>query len=125
MSQAVFHKDGAPAHSTTKPQKWCQASLSVFWEKGIRPGKSPDLPPIEYLCAIVQHKEDKLATATSEVNLIRNARSAWRGISAETLDNLMCGMPKLMRVCMEKRGDNISIYTKVQPFFVFLILQAI
>ena len=109
MSQTVFQKDGAPAHNTTKTQKWCQASLSVFWAKGIRPGKSPDLSPIENLRPMVQHKEDKLATATSEVNLIRNVRSTWCGISAETLDNLMCGMPKLMRVCMEKRGDYISI----------------
>ena len=66
-----------------------------------------------------------MATATSEVNLIRNVRSAWRSTSSETLDNPMCGMPKLMRVSPENPGDYINILTKIQPFFVFLILQAI
>ena len=86
MPQAVFQQDCVPPHNATKTQKWCQASLPCFWAKGVRPGNSTDLSPIESLCAIVQHKVDKMAMATSEVNLIRNVRSAWRSTSLETLD---------------------------------------
>ena len=82
-----FPAGRCPAHNDAKIQKWCQVSLSCFWAKGARPGNSPDLSTIENLCAIVQHKVDKMATATSEVNLIRNVRSAWRSTSSETLDN--------------------------------------
>ena len=109
MSQAVFQQNCAPAHNATKTQKWYQASLSCFWPKEVRPGHSPDLSPIENLSVIVQHKVDKMATATSEVNLIRNVRSAWRSTSSETPDNPMCGIPKLMRVCAEFPGDYINI----------------
>ena len=109
MSQAVFQQDGALAHNATKTQTLCQVSISVFWAKGVRPGNSPDLSPIENLCAIVQHKADKMATATTEVNLIRDVRSASRSTSPETLHNPMCGMPKLMGVCAEKPGDYINI----------------
>ena len=105
----VFQQDCALAHNATKTQKWCQASLSCFWAKGVRPGNSPDLSPIENLSVIVQHKVDKMATATSEVNLIRNVQSASRSTSPETLDSLMCRMLKLMRVCAENPGDYINI----------------
>ena len=84
MSQAIFQQDGAPAHNAAKTQQWCQASLPGFWAKGVWLGNSPDLSPIENLWAIVQDKLDKMAPATSEVTLIRNVRSAWRSISAES-----------------------------------------
>ena len=84
MSQVIFQQDGAPPHNAAKTQQWCQANLSGFWAKGVWPGNSPDLSPIENLWAIVHDKLDKMAPATSEVTLIRNVRSAWRSISAES-----------------------------------------
>ena len=108
MSEAVFQQDGAPAHSGAKTQEWCRANFSGFWAKGEWPGNSPDLSPIENLWAIVQDKVDKMAPASSEMTLIRNVRSAWRSISAETLDSLICGMPERMRACVAKCGGFIN-----------------
>jgi len=38
--------------------------------------------------------------ATSEQTLVSNLQKAWRRISAETLDNLICGIPECMRDCV-------------------------
>ena len=46
MSGYIFQQDGAPAHHAIKTQEWCKNNLCSFWEKGIRPGNSPDLNPI-------------------------------------------------------------------------------
>lgn len=108
MSQAIFQQDGAPAHNATKTQQWCQDNFPGFWAKGVWPGNSPDLSPIENLWAIVKDKVDKATPATSEATLIRNVQSAWCSISAETLDNLVCGMPERMRACVREGGAYIN-----------------
>jgi len=51
MSEAVFQQDGAPAHNAARTQEWCRANLPGFWEKGVWPGNSPDLSPIENIWA--------------------------------------------------------------------------
>lgn len=58
--------------------------------------------------AIVQDKVHKMGPTTSEATLIENVRSAWRSISADVLDNLLCEMPKRMRACVKKHGDFIN-----------------
>ena len=108
MSQAIFQQDGAPAHNATKTQQWCQDNFPGFWAKGVWPGNSPDLSPIENLWAIVKDEVDKATPATSEATLIRNVQSAWCSISAETLDNLVCGMPERMRACVREGGAYIN-----------------
>ena len=108
MSDAIFQQDGAPAHNAARTQKWCRDNLPSFWEKGVWPGNSPDLSPIENLWAIVQGELDKLEPATSETTLVSNLQKAWCKISAETLDNLVCGMPERMRECVRLGGACIG-----------------
>ena len=124
MSQAVFQQDGAPAHNATKTQKWCQVSISVFWAKGVRPGNSPDLSPIENLCAIVQHKVDKMATATSEVNLIRMSGRPGAALHQNRWTTRCAGC----RSSWESVRKSLAIISTYKPrsrHSVFLILQAI
>ena len=108
MSTAIYQQDGAPAHHARKTQDWCRSNLQGFWEKGVWPGNSPDLSPIENLWAIVQSDLDTMKPATSEKTLIRNLQEAWRRIKAETLDNLICGMPERMPECTRVHGDYIG-----------------
>lgn len=107
MSDAIFQQDGAPAHHARSTQQWCRANFPGFWEKGVWPGNSPDLSPIENLWAIVKDQLDKMEPARSQETLIRSLKRAWLSISAETLDNLMCGMPDRMRECVRLRGGYI------------------
>ena len=99
MSEAIFQQDSAPAHNAATTQQWCRDNLQGFWEKGVWPGNSPDWSPIENLWAIVQGELDKREPPTSKKALVSNLQNAWRQISAETLDNLVCGMPERMREC--------------------------
>ena len=108
MSEAIFQQDGAPAHHATSTRQWCRDNLPGFWEKGVWPGNSPDLSPIENVWAIVQNELDMMEPATTEKALIRNLQRAWLSISAETLDNLMCGMPDRMRECVRLGGGYIG-----------------
>lgn len=108
MSRAIFQQDGAPAHHARKTQDWCRDNFPGFWEKGTWPGNSPDLSPIENLWAIVKEELNKMKPATSEKTLIQNVQVAWRRIKAETLDNLMCGMPERMRECIRLHGGYIG-----------------
>ena len=67
MSQAISQRDGVPAHTAAQNQRWYQDNFPVFWTKGIWPGHSPDLSPVEKLQAIVQ---DKMDPVKSEVILM-------------------------------------------------------
>ena len=49
MSMAIFQQDGAPAHTSKVAIKWLENNLNSFWGKGVWPGNSPDLLPIENL----------------------------------------------------------------------------
>ena len=62
------------------------------------------LSPIENLWAIVQGELDKKEPPTSEKALVSNLQNAWRQNSAETLDNLVCGMPEPMIESIRLRG---------------------
>ena len=49
MSTDIFQQDGAPVHTFKVAIKWLENNLNSFWGKGVWPGNSPDLLPIENL----------------------------------------------------------------------------
>ena len=49
MSMDIFQQDGAPVHMSKVAIKWLENNLNSFWGKGVWPGNSPDLSPIENL----------------------------------------------------------------------------
>ena len=49
MSTDIFQQDGAPVHTSKVAIKWLENNLNSFWGKGVWPGISPDLSPIENL----------------------------------------------------------------------------
>ena len=71
MSTAIFQQDGAPAHTSKVAIKWLENHLNSFWGKGVWPGNSPDLSPIENLSAIVQGELKKLPDVTNRETLIK------------------------------------------------------
>ena len=96
-----------PRYHAASTQRWCKTSLLRFWEKGAWPGNTPDPSPIENVWAIVQDKLDMMEPATSEA-LFRNLQRAWLSMSAETLDNLMCGIPGHTKQCVRLGGKHIG-----------------
>ena len=108
MSAAVFQQDGAPAHHSRLAQNWLQRNIPSFWIKGIWPGNSPDLSPIENLWAIVKGKLQELEPATNEETLIKNVKEAWSQISPDTLEALIAGMPNRIKRCLQLEGGYIG-----------------
>ena len=76
--------------------------------RSVWPGNSPYWSTIENIWAIVQGELDKREPPTSKKALVSNLQNAWRQISAETLDNLVCGMPERRRECIRLRGGCIG-----------------
>ena len=108
MSKAIFQQDGAPAHSSKKAMSWLEAHVGLFWGKGIWPGNSPDLSPIENLWSIVQSKLNEMPAATNRDSLIKNVKTAWSEIDPDTLENLICGMPERIKTCIKLKGAYIG-----------------
>ena len=87
-SRAIFMQDGAPPHTAQKTQQWCRQHLSDFWERGVWPGNSPDLNPIENLWAIVQQEVDKRTPTTSAGELAEQLKKMLGWIKPDVLENL-------------------------------------
>ncbi|KAI6656223.1 hypothetical protein LOD99_1556 [Oopsacas minuta] len=108
MSRYIFQQDGAPAHNAIKTQDWCKDNLNSFWEKGIWPGNSPGLNPIENLWAIIQSKINEMEVATNLNMLEKQLKLAFSQISPEILDNLVSGMPERIKTCLKYKGRYIG-----------------
>ena len=61
----------------------------------------------------------KMKPATTEDGLVRSLRKVWLSISAETLDNLICGIPERMRECVRQGGGYIGKETMPRTLFVY------
>ena len=90
MSSAIFQQDGAPAHTAKKTKDWLKANIPNFWPKGIWPPNSPDLSPKENLWSIMKDTISLYEGATNLRMLENQLISAWRGLSPEFLDKLIC-----------------------------------
>ena len=105
---AIFQQDGGPAHHSRLAQNWLERNVQPFWVKGIWPGNSPDLSPIENLWALVKDKVRDMEAATNEETLIKNVKDSWAQISPDVLEALISGMPNRIKKCLELKGGYIG-----------------
>ncbi|KAI6648542.1 Transposase [Oopsacas minuta] len=101
-------KLAAPAHTAKRAQEWCNTNLVEFWHKSQWPGNSPDLNPIENLWSVVKQEIELMDTPTNISMLEKYIKQARSQISPETLENLVSGMPKRMKLCIKQKGGYIG-----------------
>ncbi|KAI6661973.1 hypothetical protein LOD99_9642 [Oopsacas minuta] len=102
MSEIIFMRDGAPAHTAKLTQEWGKQNLPAFWQKAEWPGNSPDLNPIENLWSILKDKVEEFEQASTVNNLIKNLEKAWSGISGDVLRNMVSSMLRRVALVLER-----------------------
>ena len=106
MSEMIFQQDGARDHTALRTQNLLKDRIPHFWSKDMWPANSPDLNLIENLWSILGDKvaEEKVQPSTIE-GLEKSLKTAWKKISAETLQNLFFSMPGRIRAVLEAKGS--------------------
>lgn len=105
----VFQQDGAPAHTSKVSINFLEKNFGTIWGKGIWPGNSPDLSPIENLWSILKDKIEIYPFPKSSSELIIRIKNAWNLIKPEVLENLSESF--VDRVLeMEKKNGGVTKY---------------
>ena len=101
---AVFMQDGAPPHTATAKQTWCEKNLPNFIGKDEWPGNSPDLNCIENLWSILDSEAYKDPCPSTMPQLRRRLHYAWRTISPQHIISLIYSMPKRIKNVIKNKG---------------------
>jgi transposase len=83
----TFMPDGAPAHSADSSMNILETKCKLVWGKGVWPGNSPDLNPIENLWSILKNSVYKETIPKNRQELESKLKKKWKSISLDLLKN--------------------------------------
>ena len=107
-SKASMMHDGAPAHFSKKTEDIIKAKYSKFWGKGIWPGNSPDLNPIENLWAILKDSVFIEPKPKTRKELIQRVLETWNSFTLDLLKKLSQSFKKRIIELERKQGLKID-----------------
>ena len=87
-SQAVFMQGETPPHTARNTRQWCLENPPGFRGRGVRPGNSLDLNPVETLWLIFKDKVNKATSATTADELMERLERMWYNIQPSVPENL-------------------------------------
>ena len=105
----VLMQDGAPAHTARATLTLLDQKFSMVWSKGIWPGNSPDLNPIEHLWPILQDSVLQEPKPRNRQELVQRVEDTWSLISLDLLQRLVYSFPRRVESCIENNGGR-TIY---------------
>jgi len=105
-SDVVFMQDGAPAHTAKTTLAILHGRFANVWSKGLWPGNSPDLNPIEHLWTILQDSVFIQPRPRTRPELIERVQEAWNSISPDLMKKLVYSFPRRILECLDKRGSH-------------------
>ena len=80
-SRVVLMQDGAPGHTAKQTLAIARSKFGAVWSKGMWPGNSPDLNPIEHIWATIQESVFIEPRPKNREELICMVQSAWKSIT--------------------------------------------
>lgn len=104
--RAVFMQDGAPAHTANTTMQFLRERFTTIWGKGIWPGNSPDLNPIENLWPILQDSVFVAPRPRTRAELIERVNQTWSNISLELVHRLAHSFPSRIEACLANNGKH-------------------
>ncbi|OXA38425.1 Transposable element Tc3 transposase [Folsomia candida] len=104
----TFQQDGAPAHTANATMHILDGWDITIWGKGVWPGNSPDLNPIENLWSILKDSVYEDPKPTTKDALIQRFKKSWKSISKTTLENLAHSFKKRIEPMMKANGGHTT-----------------
>ena len=103
-NMVVLMQDGAPAHTANATLSLISTLFPRAWSRGIWPGNSPDLNPIEHLWPILQDSVFIEPRPRNRDELVQRVQEAWINISRELLQRLISSIPGRILTCYANGG---------------------
>lgn len=110
---ATLMQDGAPSHSADEKIKLIESQLGDnYWGKGIEPGGSPDLNPIEHCWSLLQDSVFIEPMPKTREELIERVTNTWNNMTNNYLQSLVDSLPNRINELKEKRLSNVLFNEK-------------
>lgn len=103
---ATFMQDGAPCHTSNDTIEMIEDNVSSVWSRGLWPGNSPDINPIEHVWAILQNSLFKEPKPKSINDLISRVRKEWEKLPIGYLEKLIDSFPDRINSVINAEGGS-------------------
>jgi len=97
-------QDGATGHTSNENTKIFEVTAPHVWGKGIWPGNSPELNPIEHVRSILQESVFKKPIPTDLGTLVRRLTEKWDSLNVTFLGKLTRSLPNRIREVQKSGG---------------------
>ena len=101
-------QDVAPAHTAKKSLKLIEDQGLEVWSKGVWPGNSPDLNPLENLWSILKENVYQDPKPRTMEELIRKVQEKWKSIPKTTLETLAQSLKQRVEDMIKVNGGKTS-----------------
>lgn len=107
-AKATMMHDGAPAHTAKLTEDLIREHYSKFWGKGVWPGNSPDINPVENLWSILQNLVFEEPRPTNRTELIDRVLKTWKSFPLDLLTNLAQSFKRRIIQLEERQGLKVD-----------------